>query len=131
MNNYFSSNIKFIRMQKGLTQEQFARMIDKDYSTVGKWENGSRTPIMEDVIKVADLLNIDVGDLLKVDLRLKKEVEKSNLYATTIYDDGEYSMEIKSDKQFETLSEEEKAKLIQQAMDELYEYKRSLKKEEK
>lgn len=50
MNNNFAFNLKHIRQEKGLTQEQLGKMMGKDYSTIGKWENGTRSPIMEDVI---------------------------------------------------------------------------------
>ena len=75
MQNYFSTNIKFIREQKGLTQEQMAKLFDKDYSTIGKWENGSRSPIMEDALKIADILNIAIEDLFGRDLRIKNDNE--------------------------------------------------------
>lgn len=80
MQNYFSTNIKFIREQKGLTQENLANMIGKDYSTVGKWENGTRSPIMEDVLRIADILNIPVENLLTKDLRIKNDNEQTQEY---------------------------------------------------
>lgn len=80
MQNYFSTNIKFIREQKGLTQENLANIIGKDYSTVGKWENGTRSPIMEDVLRIADILNIPVEDLLTKDLRIKSDNENIKEY---------------------------------------------------
>ena len=76
MKNYFNTNLKFIRTQKGLTQEQFSKMLDKDYSTIGKWENGSRTPILEDVVKLSEILNVSVSDLVVKDLRLKESTNK-------------------------------------------------------
>ena len=45
------------------------KKLNKDYSTIGKWENGTRSPVMEDVIKVAEIFNIDLKDLLLKDLR--------------------------------------------------------------
>lgn len=65
MNNNFSFNLKHIRQEKGLTQEQLGKLMNKDYSTIGKWENGTRSPIMEDVIKLSDILNVDIKDLIE------------------------------------------------------------------
>lgn len=76
MQNYFSTNIRFIREQRGLTQEQLANIIGKDYSTIGKWENGTRSPIMEDVLKIADILDIPIEELLTKDLRMIQSNEQ-------------------------------------------------------
>lgn len=65
MNNNFSFNLKHIRQEKGLTQEQLGKLMNKDYSTIGKWENGTRSPIMEDVIKLSDIFNVDIKDLIE------------------------------------------------------------------
>ena len=65
MYNNFSFNLKHIRSEKGLTREELGKLMGKDYSTIGKWENGVRTPIMEDVLKLAEVLNVEVSDLIK------------------------------------------------------------------
>lgn len=65
MNNNFAFNLKHIRQEKGLTQEQLGKIMNKDYSTIGKWENGSRSPSMEDVIKLSDIFNINIKDLIE------------------------------------------------------------------
>lgn len=67
MNNNFAFNLKHIRQKKGLTQEQLGKLMNKDYSTIGKWENGTRSPIMEDVIKLSDILNVDIKDLIETE----------------------------------------------------------------
>jgi len=73
MNNNFAFNLKHIRQEKGLTQEQLGKMMKKDYSTIGKWENGTRSPIMEDVIKLSDILNVDIKDLIEEDFSSKNK----------------------------------------------------------
>lgn len=65
MDNNFAFNLKHIRQEKGLTQEQLGKLMNKDYSTIGKWENGTRSPIMEDVMKLSDILNVDIKDLIE------------------------------------------------------------------
>ena len=65
MNNNFAFNLKHIRQEKGLTQEQLGKLMNKDYSTIGKWENGTRSPVMEDVVKLADIFNIEIKDLVE------------------------------------------------------------------
>ena len=59
MENNFASNLKHLRLQSGMTQEELAKKLDKDYSTIGKWELGQRSPIMTDVIRIANLFNVN------------------------------------------------------------------------
>lgn len=76
MQNYFSTNIKFIREKKGLTQEQMANLFNKNYSTVGKWESGIRSPIMEDALKISEILHVPIEDLFGRDLRFQDDNEQ-------------------------------------------------------
>lgn len=64
MENNFASNLKFLRLQNNLTQEELGKRLGKDYSTIGKWENGTRSPIMEDVIKIAEYFNVNLSELI-------------------------------------------------------------------
>lgn len=64
MENNFASNLKFLRLQNSLTQEELGKRLGKDYSTIGKWENGTRSPIMEDVIKIAEYFNVNLSELI-------------------------------------------------------------------
>ena len=69
MKNNFSNNLKFLRLTKGITQEDLGKKLDKDYSTIGKWENGTRSPVMEDAIKVSEIFDVPLEKLLLTDLR--------------------------------------------------------------
>lgn len=70
MKNYFPENLKFLRLQKGYTQEELAKKMNKDYSTIGKWELGQRNPIMNDIIKLADIFDVTVQNFVEKDLRI-------------------------------------------------------------
>ena len=56
-----------------MTQDELAQKMDKDYSTIGKWELGQRNPIMSDIIKLSDIFNVSVQNLVEKDLRIKNE----------------------------------------------------------
>ena len=64
MENNFATNLKHLRIQSGMTQEELAKKMDKDYSTIGKWELGQRSPIMTDVIKIADIFQVSLEKLI-------------------------------------------------------------------
>lgn len=69
MENNFATNLRHLRLESGMTQEELAKKLDKDYSTIGKWELGQRSPIVADVVKISELFNISLPDLLGKDLR--------------------------------------------------------------
>ncbi len=64
MENNFASNFKHLRIQNGKTQEEIGKILNKDYSTIGKWELGQRSPTMEDVIKIAEYFNVSLQELI-------------------------------------------------------------------
>lgn len=73
MKNYFPENLKFLRTKKSMTQDELAKKMNKDYSTIGKWELGQRNPIMSDIIRISDIFNVSVQDLVEKDLRIKND----------------------------------------------------------
>lgn len=84
MKNYFSTNLKFLRINKNLTQTQLAESLHKDYSTIGKWENALRSPALEEVIAISEIFEIPVGDLLLIDLRQQKPPISNNNFDQNI-----------------------------------------------
>ncbi len=64
MENNFAFNLKQLRLQKKLTQQELAEKLGKDYSTIGKWELGQRSPIMTDVIKIANFFGVSLEKLI-------------------------------------------------------------------
>lgn len=73
MKNHFPHNLKFLRKKADLTQEALADKMNKDYSTIGKWELGQRNPIMADMVRLSDIFNIPMQDLVEKDLRLEND----------------------------------------------------------
>ncbi len=78
MENYFASNLKHLRVQSGMTQTELAKKLDKDYSTIGKWELNQRNPIMEDIIKLSEIFNVSIIDLVNKDMRFPTNDKRSN-----------------------------------------------------
>lgn len=80
MENNFASNLKHLRIQNNMTQEELGKKLSKDYSTIGKWENGTRSPIMEDVIRIAEYFNISLQELIsgKIGINDSPTYQKTN-----------------------------------------------------
>lgn len=77
---FLHTNLKFLRIKKGLTQKQLADNLNKDYTSIGKWELGTRSPMMIDVVKIANYFNVSLNDLIFSDMRIINE----NLQETNI-----------------------------------------------
>ncbi len=81
MENFFSTNLKYLRTQANLTQLDVAEKINKDYSTIGKWELNQRNPSVYDLFKLADLFGVQMVDMVLKDLRYKYETIKYSTIA--------------------------------------------------
>lgn len=63
-------NLKTLRMEKGMSQQEFAEAIHASQNTVSQWENGTRKPAYDIVETLADFFNVSIDYLLgKSDLR--------------------------------------------------------------
>lgn len=68
--------IKVFRKSKGFTQEELAIRLNIVRQTVSKWEKGISVPDAENLQKLADVLEVDVKQLLGVDVDVN--IEKPN-----------------------------------------------------
>lgn len=64
MNNKISENIKFYRKQLALTQGQLAEKLNGKASLVSNYENGYSTPDIFTLIKLADIFDITIDELV-------------------------------------------------------------------
>ena len=60
----FSSRIKQLRTERGITQEQLASMLKVSRSTIGMYESGKREPDFETSEAIADIFNVDMDFLM-------------------------------------------------------------------
>lgn len=64
MKNNFIKNLKYIRDDQKISQQYIADKIGVDRSTIGCWENGKADPSMSNVVKLAEVLDIDIVTLI-------------------------------------------------------------------
>jgi transcriptional regulator with XRE-family HTH domain len=64
MNIQFADTLRKLRIQKGLTQSQLANLMFVNKATISKWESGSRLPDAAMIIRLAEVLRVDVKKLL-------------------------------------------------------------------
>ncbi len=65
MNNIFSKNLKNLRVQKNLTQEQVAEVLGVSTQTISRWECNTTCPDIMLLPEIARLYCVTVDDLFK------------------------------------------------------------------
>jgi putative transcriptional regulator len=60
----FSENIKTLRKQKGLSQQELAARLNVVRQTVSKWEKNLSVPDADTLIRLAEILEVPVSELL-------------------------------------------------------------------
>ena len=68
--------LKEARANAGLTQEQVAERIMVSRQTISNWENGKSLPDIISIMKLSDLYQISLDELLKGDSKMKEKIEK-------------------------------------------------------
>ena len=71
-----ADKIKNARMQKGYTQEQAAENLLVSRQTISNWENGRSLPDIISIIKMSELYELSLDEMLKGDKALLKKVER-------------------------------------------------------
>ena len=77
MNNKFSENLKKIRKEHNLSQEQLADELGVSRQAISKWESSQAYPEMDKIIALCDKFNLNIDDLLHRDIKEVKSEEES------------------------------------------------------
>lgn len=79
MSNIFASNLKKIRKDNNISQEQLAEELGVSRQAISKWESSVAYPEMDKIISLCDKFNLNIDDLLHRDIReIKGEEERKN-----------------------------------------------------
>lgn len=73
----FSKQLKEQRVAKGLSQEQLAENLHIARQSISKWERGEAYPSIGMLIRLSELFDMSIDELLKGDTQLKDEIVKS------------------------------------------------------
>lgn len=78
LNEYVGKRIKEERQKKKLKQNELAKKIGIQNSTLSQYENGKSEPNQEMLFKIAEALGINVSDLIPVNYRIEdNDLEKA------------------------------------------------------
>ena len=73
MNSNFADNLKKIRKEYGLSQEQLADKLGVSRQSVSNWESQQAYPEMDKVIQLCNMFNLNIDELLNKDIKQVKE----------------------------------------------------------
>ncbi len=87
MNNQFSQNLKKIRKEHNLSQEQLADELGVSRQAISKWESATSYPEMDKIIDLCNKFNVNIDDLLQKDIKEVKKEEENKKGINKIIDD--------------------------------------------
>lgn len=87
MNSKIANNIKKIRKEQGLSQEEFADKLGVSRQSVSKWESGGAYPEMDKVLQICEIFNLNVDELLNQDITDVNEIKESKNRVNKFMDD--------------------------------------------
>ena len=106
----FAENLKMLRKQAGMSQEQLAERLGVSRQAVTKWETGAGIPDIENIMAISTLFDISIDDLLSNESGSKKLPETEYLYeSVTEYDIDEskrYDMKLGGAKRLVLVGDE-------------------------
>ena len=68
----FKEKLLELRKQKGWSQEELGNNLDVSRQTISKWESGQSTPEMEKLVKISEIFEISLDELI---IGIKNEVK--------------------------------------------------------
>ncbi|GAB3334916.1 hypothetical protein GCM10027429_16770 [Marivirga atlantica] len=91
-----SSNIKFLRKQKGWTQQDLADQLEIKRPLIGSYEEGRADPRLNTLLKLADLFEVTADEMLTTDLSTNKSIKKkpAKILAITVDEQDNENIEL-------------------------------------
>lgn len=75
-----NDEIKRLRLQRHLTQDNLAEAFGVSQSTIAAWENGTRKPTIDCIPKIAEFFGVTVDDIIGSDSKtIKNDPAESKL----------------------------------------------------
>ena len=62
---YIGNRIRALRLERGMTQSEFASLMCISFQAVSNWERGITSPDLDNVVRIAELFGITVDELLR------------------------------------------------------------------
>ena len=80
----FADNLKAIRKDKNLSQEDLAELLDVSRQAVSKWEQGIGYPEVEKLLLLSNRLNVSLDSLMATEIAKENDANNVNITGTII-----------------------------------------------
>lgn len=89
--SYLASNLRFLRKQKGITQNDLADQLDVQRTMISAYEDGRSEPKLATLQKICDLLEVGIEELIEHDIEMKgrRVLQKRGMQILTIAADAD------------------------------------------
>ncbi len=74
-----NKNLKFLRVQQGMTQKQLAEKLGLKQAAIGAYEEERATPPLASLLDIMKIFNVNLDDLVKHDLSRISEKERKSM----------------------------------------------------
>ena len=78
----FAENLKQLRKEKQLSQEELAEILDVSRQAISKWEQGIGYPEVEKLLLLSSKLSISLDSLMATEITQNSNTEKQNVTGT-------------------------------------------------
>ena len=100
-----NKNLKFLRVQQGMTQKQLAEKLGLKQAAIGAYEEERATPPLTSLLDIMKIFNVNLDDLVKYDLSRMSDKErktggsgKREVLAITVDHNNKENVELVSQK---------------------------------
>lgn len=74
MDMEFGNKLKKLRMDEGMSQEELSRELSVSRQAVYKWENNRGYPDIDNLIRISDIFNVTIDELIRNDKDMKNKI---------------------------------------------------------
>ena len=75
----FSSNLKFLREEKKLSQNKLAELTGVNQPTIARWENEEISPSLDNIYDLANALQVNIATLTDENLLNSKQLSQTEV----------------------------------------------------
>ncbi len=61
----FRDNLLYLRDSRNTTQEHLAMLLGATRQAVGKWESGASTPDMDKLVRLCEIFEVDLDEMIR------------------------------------------------------------------
>ncbi len=108
----FAKNLKLIRKYRGLSQQNVADKLHVERSTYSYYETGKIKPTFTMVVELAEVLNVDLIDLLTISVAVRENEKRNIKQVNYIKNKEELAKNIKFIRKCRNLSQKKVASFL-------------------